>query len=75
MLEVCNPPQYVIDMIPLGDDRDFKEDSQTPIVKHGDLVNSKRVGSCDIRRYVKKRYHADIEKSRQKESEKGIMQT
>jgi hypothetical protein len=71
LLEVCNPPQYVIDMIPLGDDRDFgaaailSKDSQTLIVKHGDLVGAKRVGSCDIRNeYRKKKYHADIEKSR-----------
>ena len=77
LLEVCNPPQYVIDMIPLGDDRDFgaaailSEDSQIPIVKHGDLVSAKRVGSCDIRKaYVKKRYHADIEKSRAKARER-----
>ena len=77
LFKYITPAQWIIDLIPRGDDRDFgaaailSEDSQTPIVKHGDLVSAKRVGSCDSRKaYVKKRYHADIEKSRAKARER-----
>ena len=70
LFKYVTPPQWIIDLIPRGDNRDvgaatlLSEDSQVPFVVHGELVDARHNPSVR-REYQIKRYHDDVNKFRE----------